>query len=358
MNERSGGGVPRQGRFSRIDLLRTQRAQATMLLIITITLIGAVLHVAQAVLAPALFALVVGVVISPLADRLDRAGVPRLGIAFSLLVAATGLLFLAFVALEPLMTSMANELPEIRAEIDRLVESASGFIRGIETLSAELEETVGVQDPDRGSTPDIPTIMDAIWLAPNFGAAFLIFVGTLFFFVLTRADLYRAAGRQSEALFRADRAVARYFAAVSLVNVGLGVATALAMTLLGLNNALLWGLMATLLNYILYLGPLTIALGLLVAGILQFDGAMSLLPPLVFIVLNVSEAQFVTPSIVGQRLAINPLAVFLAIVFGLWLWGPVGAIVALPVSLWVGVLLKPRQHGSEPAAPVRAESRT
>jgi len=358
VNPRSDGGASEKEKLTRMDLLGTQRAQSIMLLIVTTILIGTVLDVAQAVLAPALFALVVGIVVSPLADRLDRAGVPRIVVASSLLIAATALLFLALIALEPLVMAMANELPRIRVEIGRVIESAAGFIRGIETLSDELEESVGMQDSDEDSAPDFPTVMDAILLAPNFGAAFLIFFGTLFFFVLTRSELYRAARPYSDKLFRADRAVSRYFAAVSFVNIGLGMATALVMTLIGLNNALLWGLTAALLNFILYLGPLIVALGLLLAGILQFNGLMSLLPPLAFVVLNLTEAQFVTPTIVGQRLAINPLTVFLAIVFGLWLWGPVGAIVALPVSLWVGVLLKPDEHDAAPAKRSGAGFRT
>ena len=87
---------------------------------------------------------------------------------------------------------------------------------------------------------------------------------------------------------------------------------------------------------------MTIIAGLLVAGLTQFTGMMVLLPPLAFLTLNIIEAQFVTPAFVGQRLQLNPLAIFLAIVFGLWLWGPVGAIVSLPVVLWFGVMVNPQ----------------
>ena len=93
MNPRSDGGASEKEKLTRMDLLGTQRAQSIMLLIVTTILIGTVLDVAQAVLAPALFALVVGIVVSPLADRLDRAGVPRIVVASSLLIAATALLF-------------------------------------------------------------------------------------------------------------------------------------------------------------------------------------------------------------------------------------------------------------------------
>lgn len=72
---------------------------------------------------------------------------------------------------------------------------------------------------------------------------------------------------------------------------------------------------------------------------MQFGGAAALIPPVAFLMVNITEAQFITPAFVGQRLQMNPLAIFSAIIFGLWLWGPVGTIVVLPVLLWFGVLL-------------------
>ena len=77
------------------------------------------------------------------------------------------------------------------------------------------------------------------------------------------------------------------------------------------------------------------------AGLIQFSGAFAFLPPFLFLLINLTEANFATPMIVGKRLAMNPLVVFIAIIFGLALWGPVGAIVALPVLLWFGVLFRP-----------------
>lgn len=338
-----------------IARLTSDRARAVMLLILTVGASSAMLSYAQPFLAPVLFALVVGVVVSPVADWLSKFHIPRLVVAGGLLLLTSGLIVTAFIALEPLLTSLARRLPEIRAEIESWVQTVSGLLRGIEDLSNELERTVGGQDDEEA--PQLPTVMDAIWLAPNLGAKVLIFAGTLFFFVLTRAELYDAAGRLRDDLYRADRAVARYFAAVTVVNTGLGLATAGVLSLIGLENALLWGAAAAFANYILYLGPLGIFFSLLVAGMMQFNGAMSFAPAFAFLLLNLTEAQFVTPTFVGQRLHIAPLAVFLAIVFGLWLWGPVGAIVALPVTLWFGVLLQSRMderrsliQGASPAS--------
>ncbi len=321
-----------------------------MVLMITLILLGAALYFAKPVLAPAVFALVIGVVVSPLADRLERFRISRVAVAGSLLVLSTALLAILILSLDPLLTALASKIPQIKYEIRGWLEMLSGLLRGIESISSELEATMGGSaDEEAGSS--LPTLMDALWLAPNFGAQMFVFAGTLFFFVLTRNDLYRQAGSHAARFYRAERAVARYFAAVTIVNGGLGVLTAAGLAVIGLPGAWIWGLAAAALNFILYLGPLIMLAGLTVAGLTQIGGAGALLPPLLFLGLNLAEAQFVTPAFVGRQLHLNPLVVFWAIVLGLWIWGPVGAIVALPVLLWCGRMLVPPPQTAGPGTP-------
>ena len=332
-----------------IQSLQSRRAQSILIFIIAVAALGLIMIQARAILIPIAFALVIGIVVSPVADKLGRVGVPRFVVASGLLFLATGVLVTAFVALEPLITMFTSRLPEIRAEIQSWMDAASGILRGIEEVSQEIERTVGGDgvEVDEEGAPDMPTVMDAIWLAPNIGSKVLIFMGTLFFFVMARPRMYAAAGRYQDVLFRADRAVARYFAAVTVINIGLGTATAIVLSLIGVADAILWGFAAGVLNFVLYLGPLLMVFFLLIGGIMQFSGAMVLAPPLAFVLINLTEAQFVTPAVVGQQMRISPLVVFLAIITGLWLWGPVGAIVALPISLWMAVLLGAGQPDPE-----------
>jgi predicted PurR-regulated permease PerM len=322
-----------------IDLLLSQRAARVMLALLAAIALVAALHLAQHILAPTVFALVLGIVISPVADRLYGLGVPRLAVAVLLLVATLALIGLALLLVEPLFSLLIDELPRIKVAVAGWIETASGLLRGIETISAEIENSVGAQAAQPQTA--VPSVRDALWLAPGFAAQVFIFVGVLFFFVLTRSELYAGTGPMEQRFRRADRAVARYFAAVTLVNIGLGVVTAMVLTAAGVNYAVLWGLAAALLNFILYLGPMMIIAGLTIAGLVQFSGAQAFLPPFLFLLLNLTEANFVTPLVVGKRLAMNPLLIFTAIVFGLWLWGPVVAIVALPGLLWAGVVMRP-----------------
>ena len=312
-----------------------------MLLILTTLAVVAAAHFGEPFLEPIVFALVVGIVVAPLADKLDRLGIPRVWTASAIVLATIGILVLAIALLGPLFSSLTAQWPKIQAEIRSWMFTFSEILRGIETISEEIEQTVGAGDgtSEAEGEAKMPGVMDAIWLAPDIGARFFVFVGALFFFVLTRDALYNASKRHRDVLFGAERIVARYFALVTIINVALGIATGAVLFLIGMPGAMLWGLAAGVLNFILYLGPLVMIASLLVAGLIEFSGPMVLLPPALFMALNIIESQFVTPSLVGQRLDMNPLGVFLAVTFGLWLWGPIGGIVALPIALWVSVFV-------------------
>jgi len=108
----------------------------------------------------------------------------------------------------------------------------------------------------------------------------------------------------------------------------------LAMWLLGLPNPLLWGVMVALTNFIPYLGALTCYVVFALLGFLTFpDFAHALAPVGAWLVLNVLEAYLVTPMVLGHRLTLNPVVVFLSLTFWSWLWGIPGAILAVPITV-------------------------
>ena len=104
---------------------------------------------------------------------------------------------------------------------------------------------------------------------------------------------------------------------------------------MGTGSAVMWGMIAALMNFIPYAGPALVVLALGIVGMATFDGLATGLPAASFVVLNMLENQFITPAMVGRSLSMNPLLVFLSLVFGLWLWGPLGGFVAIPLMLWI-----------------------
>ena len=133
---------------------------------------------------------------------------------------------------------------------------------------------------------------------------------------------------------QAQRDIGLFIATMSLVNVALGVATGLALWAIGLPNPVLWGTTAAVLAFIPYLGPLLITLLLLLAGSVTFGTGWEMLgPPAAFLVLHGIEANFLSPMIMGHRLRLRPVFVFLAVMVWGWLWGIAGAFLAVPLLL-------------------------
>jgi predicted PurR-regulated permease PerM len=121
---------------------------------------------------------------------------------------------------------------------------------------------------------------------------------------------------------------------ISLINILLGLILAGGLFAMGLDlaDALLWGTMAALFNFVPYVGPLSGVLLLAVVGVVAFDKpAQMLVPPLLYLGLHVAESQFITPIILGRRMAISPLVMLLWLMLWGFLWGIAGLLLAVPM---------------------------
>jgi predicted PurR-regulated permease PerM len=140
-----------------------------------------------------------------------------------------------------------------------------------------------------------------------------------------------------------------YLTTITGINILLGVAVGLVMSLVGLPNPVLWGVLAALTNYIPYLGPMTMYIMLAMAGLLTFeDVGRALLAPGGFLCCNVLEAYILTPLVLGRRLTLNPVVIFLGLTFWGWIWGITGALLAVPIM----VVFKIFCDHSESLAPI------
>lgn len=323
-------------------------AQMSLIVIGAIALFSA-LNVLESIFAPLVLALMAGVVMSPLSDFWEDRGFPSvigalLGLALTLLVITA--LTLVFY---PIISQLVDQAPKVWSDMQDSILILKAMLGDLSKMGSSVTEAVS---PDASATPAeavaLPSITDALMVAPAILSQILIFAGALFFFLLTRTEIYNWAalrlsnqGERAQTALKlrnAERFVARYFGAITLINAGLGTCVAIALQLLGMPGAILWGLVAFLLNFVVYLGPAIILVGLSFAGVAVFDGGMALAPAAAYLTLNAIEAQFATPTLVGRHMAVNPLLVFLALVFGIWLWGPIGGIVAIPLLIWVLVL--------------------
>lgn len=163
-------------------------------------------------------------------------------------------------------------------------------------------------------------------------AMFLLSSGELFYLKLVQAmPTFEGKKRALQTVYAVEKRVSRYLLTIAAINAGLGTCVGLYLTALGLPSAYIWGIAAFLLNFLPYIGGLGGVI--LVAGfsIVTFDSlGYALLAPAGYLFLTAIEGQVVTPWLVGRRLEMNTVAVFLTVVFWGWLWGIPGALVAVP----------------------------
>src|SRR5690606_39252267 len=211
-----------------------------------------------------------------------------------------------------------------------------------------------------GSLPSV--LRDGVVFLTPAVSELLVFVGTLLFFLVGTEKLRRqliTAFETRDARITVVRIwndvenqLAMFVATVTVINVGLGVATALMLWLIGFPNPLAFGVLSFVLNFIPYVGPAILVVLLFGVGLISMPSlAGAALAPLLFVVLATLEGHLITPSIMGRRLTLNPFLVFLALAFWTWLWGPLGAFIATPLLIVCLVALGrlfPREETSLP----------
>jgi predicted PurR-regulated permease PerM len=132
--------------------------------------------------------------------------------------------------------------------------------------------------------------------------------------------------------------VAHYLFTISLINIAFGIVIGSVFALIGMPDPLVWAVGAMLLNYIPYIGPITGIVVTAAAGLITFPSlGLALLPPVVYLAMHMLESWFLTPFIVGRRLQLNAVAILIALAFGAWMWGIVGALIAVPLLVVVKV---------------------
>ena len=364
LRQAKGGGW-----FSRLD----RGALQTLLLgMIAGVLILAALDTASLIAVPTVLALLCAIALAPPVRFLERTGAPP---SLCAAVVVGGLLLgvaMTAYSLAPSAEALNARAPQILRDVEW---RARQIISGLSPSPEDNARAIAVPEPgiatataradtlktDPGDGDDakgdgegdaVDKLVEggqrllADWAisAPGIAAAVAFWAVLTFFLLRDRVMLARwgmalvSGGSTRRAVGRAMRDVrtnvARYLLAITSVNLGLGICIAVSFQLLGVPNAPLWGVAAALLNFMPFIGIAILALVTLGIGIVSFEDPIIAFAPFAVIVgLNMLEGQIVTPMVVGARIRIAPIAVFVAIAFGAWLWGAAGALVATPTLI-------------------------
>ncbi|MDX3967040.1 MAG: AI-2E family transporter [Bradyrhizobium sp.] len=309
--------------------------------------IVAVLYVGRAFFLPVVMAFVTGTMLSPAANFLERSKVPRSLGAVLIVVAVTAVVaFIVALIASPVM-EWSTRLPELGAQ---LKDKLHVFDRPL-SLWREMQVMLGGSEGlPSFHMPKVEWVQPTLeFLSPTF-TEFLLFFVTLILFIASWRDLRRAmimTFSDHDARLRTLRILneievhlGNYLLTVTVINVGVGVATGLICALTGMPNPAGLGALAATLNFIPIIGPVAMFAVLVVVGLIAFPTiGGGLIAALAFGGLTFLEGHFITPTIIGRRLALNALAVLLALAFWTWLWGPMGAFLSSPLLI-VALILK------------------
>ncbi|WP_241523945.1 AI-2E family transporter [Oceaniglobus indicus] len=325
---------------SAVELRKIRIALSWLLVFVALTSI----YFARELMLPIFMGLVIALTFTPVVRSFRRIGVPPPVSAVLLMVVlgTTGFV-VAYFSSGPI-SEWVEELPELGDELKRKLARLSASVEKIRDVSEDVEKITegdGANKPrevavDRpgflssaasSAVTVVTTLVVALVLA-----TFLLASGTMFHEKLVQSfSRFQDKKKALQVVKDVEKRISRYLFSITVINAGLGLCIAGAMWAVGLPNPLIWGLLAFLLNFLPFIGAVV---GTVLVGgiaILSFDSiGYALVAPASYYLLTAIEGQFVTPLLLGRRLELNTVSVFLAVVLWGWLWGVPGAVMAVP----------------------------
>ncbi len=331
------------------------------------------LYFAQVFLVPVFVSAVVALILAPVVRLMMRTGLPR---AVAAAVVCLVLVLVTTAGVQSL-SGPAAELVEKAPRTLRKLQLRLGRAEGpLEKVSEVTDRVAQMTSPGRRLKVETTTLEERLVSQLTAFASSLVIILILIFFMLASGkDVLRRVVALMPLMSNKKRVVtivqqlgadvSRYLVTITGINLALGCAVSAAMYLTNIPTPMLWGCMAFFFNFIPYLGALA---GVAIIGsvsLVTFPTlSAALLPPALYLTLTTLEGMVITPSILGRRLPVGPLALVLGLLFWGWMWGIVGAFLAVPVMAaakivcdrferthWVGALLE-----SRPASPEESVS--
>ncbi|WP_342807786.1 AI-2E family transporter [Alteromonas sp. M12] len=328
------------------------------------------LYFAQSLLIPLVFTVLTALLLSPLVTLFKKVHIPRPISAVVLLVMLVApFSFLGAQLAEPAQ-KWAQLVPKLSVQLSEQIDSMSEAFSKHETLAKKqvdenneksgfsffgwfeeetpeptpnLEQNVVKEHIKQGS---IEMLLSVLGATPTFIGQLLaslililfllIFGPSLFTVFIEDFPIVKNKKRTVFLVTKIQQTLSKYIVTISIINSALGLSTAAILHFLGVQDALLWGSLVALLNFVPYVGSLISLIILCLAGTVQFGFELiALMPSAVFLILNIVESQFITPAILGRNMQVNPLVIILWLLMLGWLWGILGVLLAVPILVCI-----------------------
>lgn len=318
------------------------RAALAALLLFTLSY---ALRMARPLLLPLVVACLLGIVLAPMVRRLRTWHLPYPLAAAIVVLAFTGATGFGVYSIADPATSWIERAPETLREFERKVRTVKASMLEARQAADRVEEITRVDGvaPPTEVTVKEPSLAARVLSTTRTALLYAVEVIVLLYFLLafgesTLRKLVQISPRLRAKIHvvkitaKIEEEISGYLFTVACINAGLGIATAIAMSALGMPNPVLWGVLAAVLNFVPYLGSAVTLVVLTLVAILTFETLpRALVVPAVFLFLATLEGQFINPIIVGRKMSLSPLAIVIALMAGAWIWGPVGVLIAVPV---------------------------
>jgi len=323
------------------------RLLSTLVLLLGVGLFLAlpfVLSIGSVVFLPLTAAIILSVLLAPLADRLSAWGVPNMLASVLALLIFVAIVVLAFSAiLQPAFT-LFDQLPDLIERIGARYQEMQAELAWLANANDRLAELVGGSGANEVVVAGPSVFQQVAISAPMLLLEVMLTFLMAFFMVEARGRVRRNIlfGRTSfgtsvkaaRVLREVQDRVAAYILTVAWINLGVGIVVALGAWAIGLPAPIMWGGLATLLNFVPYIGPLALTALFTLFGLGTADTVfLGLIPPVAYVMLHVIEANAITPAILGRRFTMNPVMILLAFSYFTWIWGAIGALLSVPILL-------------------------
>ena len=336
--------------------VQKSKVSASEVIVVAIGVTG-MLYFAQSVALPIFLAIFIGMTLKPIIGWLSRYHIPKAlssATVLCLLVAAIGITFSQLGRPAAMWLDEAPQhITELRQRVQKLLPGIASFN---ETAAAvgNLGATKAEQKAAQKQSPSVKIEAHSGTSSfLNWTGTLLIGIGetlVLLYLLLASGDLFTyklvhvmptLSGKKRAVQINREiqHNISHYLISVSLINIGLGVIVGSGFYLLGVPNAAMWGMVVAVVNYVPYFGPIIGITLMTIVGLLTFDSMIAgILPPLWYLLLHLLESNLVTPILLGQQFSLNPVMVFISLIFWTWLWGVPGALLSVPILVSIKVV--------------------
>lgn len=313
----------------------------------------AFLYFARSVVLPVILACVAAMTLKPLIRWLSYCRIPpaiSAAVVLSLLVAG---ITIGFIQLGQPALAWINEAPRHMTELRQRVQKISPRVARF-SQAATAVNNFGAAEDEQKKTTTVEVKTSRVPSAfINWTGTLLIGVGetlVLLYLLLASGDTFLQKlvhvmptlsdkKRAVEISHEIQQNISDYLFSVSLINIGLGIVVSLGLYFMGVPNAFMWGMLVAVLNFVPYFGPVAGVTLLASVGLLTFDTVWKgLLPPAWYLLLHLLEANLITPVLLGRRFTLNPVVIFVSLIFWTWLWGIPGALLSVPILVAIKII--------------------